>query len=69
MVHITKAYSTFYTTCAQVSTEQLALAESIADVGDVHIEVTSLPAEPTNTSNNTSTTDLTQSEQPPTENE
>jgi len=40
LVHITRAYSTLYSTCAQVTAEQLALAENISDSGDVSVEVT-----------------------------
>jgi len=41
LVHITRAYSTLYSTCAQVTAEQLTLAESISDSGDINVEVTS----------------------------
>jgi len=57
IVHITRAYSTLYSTCAQVTAEQLTIAESIADASDVHIEVIAQPSNETNT---------VQSEQPPT---
>jgi len=40
LTHITRAYATMYSTSAAVFQEQLQIAESITDAGDVQVEVT-----------------------------